>query len=395
MNIKFLGQGLSNSKNTVGDILIKSFSNKKYYKFTCYIAFLSLAGVSGLSETIKKSKKHIKEFNVFIGIDNKGTSKEALESILDLDINAKIYHSVSKPIFHPKIYIFEGKNVCRIIVGSVNLTQPGLFQNIEGSIMIDCDNPPSFKGICLRDQIIEYFKTFYVPESLNIKVLTSKLLQFLVDNRLIPNESERRIIYETKQTEGKEEKESNKIRDLFPSTKIPKPPDGFKIIKSATQKKLETSFPPVTILSQKGQLIWKKSNLPPSDVLIERPGTNVTGCLRLVQAGWKEGGVLIDWTKYFRNNVFGNFSWQIIKKKPYEESIDVLFDITILGKNIGQHRLKIRHKPSGEAGQRNYTTSLHWGKISSTIRNSNLKGKTFLLYKPKGNEKEPFYIEFV
>lgn len=53
----------------------------------------------------------------------------------------------------------------------------------------------------------------------------------------------------------------------------------------------------------------------------------------------------------------------------------------------------ISHKPSGEAGQHNYTTILHWSGLAETIRQLNLVGKTFNLYAPKDNRTGVFTIE--
>ena len=55
----------------------------------------------------------------------------------------------------------------------------------------------------------------------------------------------------------------------------------------------------------------------------------------------------------------------------------------------------ISHKPSGEAGQHNYTTILHWGDLAETIRQLNLVGKTFKLYSPPEGQAEPFLVEVV
>ena len=142
-------------------------------------------------------------------------------------------------------------------------------------------------------------------------------------------------------------------------------------------------------------ILWKKKNLPASDVQYVSSGTNPTGCLRLTQAGWKVAGHKIDQTKYFREDVFGSFDWEVIREEPWEEGTKVLFSITILGKYIGQYRLQVRHKPSGEAGQRNYTTSISWGEVMKFLGKPELVGKTLLLYAPPPRKKEPFHIEIV
>jgi len=140
-------------------------------------------------------------------------------------------------------------------------------------------------------------------------------------------------------------------------------------------------------------LLWKKSGLPESDAQYVASGTNPTGCLRLTQAKWKVDGKFIDKTIYFRNTVFGHFVWKKIKSNPFVEMTEVLFNVNILGKDLGQYKLEIRHKPSGEAGQSNYTTSLSWGELGEKIKDMDLRHKDFFLYAPIKGREEPFYID--
>lgn len=133
--------------------------------------------------------------------------------------------------------------------------------------------------------------------------------------------------------------------------------------------------------------------MPASDV--QRQLGNVTGGLRLTQAGWKVNNENIDQTKYFRNAVFGGLQWEKWKDRPYGEIAAAKFEVQFLGKNYGLHELAISHKPSGEAGQRNYTTILHWGELGNTVRDLNLIGKTFRLYAPPEGQVEPFFIEVI
>lgn len=148
-------------------------------------------------------------------------------------------------------------------------------------------------------------------------------------------------------------------------------------------------------IDQSGPLVWEKRNLPASDV--QRQKGNVTGGLRLVQANFTDAkGKLIDQTTYFRYSVFGDLNWTIGHHKPKKrETVQVAFQVTILGKAYGQQGLIVSHKPSGEANQRNYTTMLHWGELGQIISNLNLIGKTFRLYAPPEGEDEPFFIEIV
>lgn len=131
---------------------------------------------------------------------------------------------------------------------------------------------------------------------------------------------------------------------------------------------------------QEFELVWRKPNLPKSDV--QRQPGNPTGGIRLTQARFKVNDTTIDQTRYFRYDLFGNEEWKTGRAKlPSRETTIVEIELEILGQNFGIKNFMISHKPSGEAGQGNYTTMLHWGNLGNRIRELNLVGKTLELYK--------------
>jgi hypothetical protein len=148
--------------------------------------------------------------------------------------------------------------------------------------------------------------------------------------------------------------------------------------------------PATAATPQRGAVIWRKI-LEASDV--QRQPGHATGCVRLVQADFTIQGHTIDQTTYFRNDVFGNLQWQRWRVKPPSERTAVGFDITVLGAHWGVHRLNVSHKPSGEAGQSNYTSSLHWKPLGARIKAANLTGHTLTLYRPAPGTQEPFFID--
>ncbi|GIK43259.1 MAG: hypothetical protein BroJett011_70920 [Chloroflexota bacterium] len=165
---------------------------------------------------------------------------------------------------------------------------------------------------------------------------------------------------------------------------------SYSPISKRRSKKIAT---PVQAINQ-GQLIWEKKKLRPTDA--QRQQGAVTGGLRLTQANFEADGKIIDQTTYFRNTVFGKLNWSIgIYKPKKREAVLANFIVRILGKDYGLWNLIVSHKPSGEAGQGNYTTILHWGGLASTIKELDLVGKTFRLYAPPENQQEPFFIEIV
>ncbi|MCK5168429.1 MAG: phospholipase D family protein, partial [Bacteroidales bacterium] len=144
MKISFLGQGFEHeSKNAIGNLIIKLFSEDKFYSFTGIAAFASELGAVALKDCISKNREQFSSLNLIVGVDQEGTSKNALEEINSLDINSYIFYQKESPIFHPKIYLFEGEENITLIVGSSNLTGKGLFGNIESSLLVEfeIDNP--------------------------------------------------------------------------------------------------------------------------------------------------------------------------------------------------------------------------------------------------------------
>src|SRR5207247_1389494 len=77
-----------------------------------------------------------------VGIDIENTSKEGLEALLALtphgDIQTVIRHNEHPSVtFHPKVYLFSNNARARLIVGSNNLTESGLFTNTEAGLQVD------------------------------------------------------------------------------------------------------------------------------------------------------------------------------------------------------------------------------------------------------------------
>jgi hypothetical protein len=55
--------------------------------------------------------------------------------------------------------------------------------------------------------------------------------------------------------------------------------------------------------------------------------------------------------------------------------------IIIRGRDYGVRNFEVSHKPSGEAGQANYTTILRWGReFNPTVLRENLTDTVFSLY---------------
>lgn len=271
METIIIGQGYNiEEDSSVGKELVKLFDSKIYDNFTCLVAFASYGGVSALTQYIKESKAKGMNIKVILGIDQKGTSKEALEEVLAWNVDARIYHTCSKNIFHPKVYLFENRDIFTLIVGSNNLTIPGLVQNIECSLLIKDTIDPS----SVHNYFYKYWKGILEGTETHLYPITQEFINDLFAKKYILSESERAERYDNG-SDG--DKSSNGETSIFKQAAIQSLPTGFrpqrhvkvKNVKQDSKKskreKTEESLlvgEEVLIAEIGGGTRWKQVNFP-------------------------------------------------------------------------------------------------------------------------------------
>jgi HKD family nuclease len=220
MDTKIIGQGYNLEADTsVAKELIEQFKSKRYDTFICLVAFASYGGISALTPYILAEKERGVKIKVILGIDQKGTSKEALEEVLSWGVESKIYHTQSVNIFHPKIYLFENTDIFTLIVGSNNLTTMGLVKNIECSLLIkDTKGEHS-----VHNDFYIYWKSILDGVDVNLMPITQNLIDALFAEKLIPTESERTAKYDN----GRDKTTVNNRIFSFNGAKIQRNPEGF------------------------------------------------------------------------------------------------------------------------------------------------------------------------
>jgi HKD family nuclease len=390
MNIQLLGQGYeSESKNSVGYQLIKFFNDKKFHTFTGISAFASQSGVNGFAKNISAAKKHLKSITIITGIDQKGTSKEALEALLKLKIATYIFYQPSITIFHPKIYLFEGKEKSELILGSSNLTSQGLFTNIEASLLVSIDNSINTDRKIVG-QLKDYFTGIFDHSDPNLKRITKGLISDLVKAKVVPTEAERKLTQD--KTEQAEKKETqNIISKIFPKRTIAKIPIQFRGT-SKPKEKLEntTISQKPTIHSSASELLWQSGPLTERDLNIPKgSNTNPTGSML-----FKKGETLdIDQRHYFRDTVFSSLNWtpDTSPEKLHLERATALFKIIVDGTDCGNFQLTLTHNTKTDTRsyeQKNSMTSISWGTAKDVIAKEELIGKSLNLYRNDGEKNE-------
>ena len=179
MQIEFIGHGLNtDNKLNVGDQLATSFGSSHYESFIGFVAFAAISGVNKLLPSLLTAQKKYKKLVFYIGVDNKGTSKEALELLLDKNIETYIYHKNAEQItYHPKLFLFEGIKHSRVIIGSSNLTYSGFLNNIEASIQLDFKTTTDKQGNKLLNEVKSYFSNLIDLTDINVFKLNKELIE--------------------------------------------------------------------------------------------------------------------------------------------------------------------------------------------------------------------------
>lgn len=117
-----------------------ALSSSDYMQFKLIVAYAKSGPLLRMQEDINNWKKKGKYIGAIFGIDQKGTSFEALK--LGLELFDDIYITRHSGItFHPKLYIFDGPQKARAFIGSNNLTVGGTEKNFETAIDIELDIP--------------------------------------------------------------------------------------------------------------------------------------------------------------------------------------------------------------------------------------------------------------
>ena len=135
------------TNNKTDNHLTTLTDNLKLYDEAFFaVAFLKVSGLSKLIQTIKEFVKSGGQISIIAGQNFALTQPEALHTLRNLFLiypTSKLYLAKANSatsVFHPKLYLFKSKNDCCIISGSANITEGGLTNNKETSLIADCND---------------------------------------------------------------------------------------------------------------------------------------------------------------------------------------------------------------------------------------------------------------
>lgn len=124
-----------------GTALTGDIESDKWTRVEIAVAWVRRSGTKHVETSFKKFLGRGGFAQVTVGVDIENTSAEGLKDLLGLEthgnIETSIYHNEAETTFHPKVYLFRDDSEARLIVGSNNLTEAGLFVNTEAGLQLD------------------------------------------------------------------------------------------------------------------------------------------------------------------------------------------------------------------------------------------------------------------
>jgi len=115
-----------------------ALKNQRHKRLRIAVAWAKSGPLLRLKDDLEAWNLRGGRAELIVGIDQRGTSIEALE--LALKLFDKVYVTRDKRItFHPKIYLFTGPTIAMLIIGSNNLTVGGTESNFESAVVVEVD----------------------------------------------------------------------------------------------------------------------------------------------------------------------------------------------------------------------------------------------------------------
>lgn len=182
----------------LGDLLVRELGGS-WTEFRAAVAYAKMSGIDHLHTQLEGFATRASRVTVTVGIDQHGTSYEALAWLLDklgshghelyVRYNPRSSAGVPSPTFHPKVWLFDDGSDARALIGSGNLTKGGLFTNYEVGVVRDLSrSDPSDRAEL--DDIIDYLDECCDDSRGDVNELTQTLLDDLVSANLVLSESE-------------------------------------------------------------------------------------------------------------------------------------------------------------------------------------------------------------
>jgi len=164
-------QILSNLNYPIGNIINQELQNAQSARIA--IAFLKYSGIRVIEKSLDQCLKNNGSVEIIAGLDFKTTDPQSMHYLIQLQkitSNLKFYcygdKNVNKNniVFHPKIYLFQGKKETTGIIGSTNLTGGGLMTNFEANVIFKETKPLYFSQLEAIYNSVKFTDSVFSPD---------------------------------------------------------------------------------------------------------------------------------------------------------------------------------------------------------------------------------------
>lgn len=165
-------------------ILESALNDDRFSDFRLVVAYARSGPLYRLQELLQVWRKSGNTSSAIFGLNHQGTSKEVLE--LALTLFDSVYVVLEPRVtFHPKFYLFRGKNHAEVIIGSNNLTVGGTEKNFESAVDIKFELPSDRTEL----DMLESSWSRLLPDSCPATTeLNSAILETLLEDEIIVEE---------------------------------------------------------------------------------------------------------------------------------------------------------------------------------------------------------------
>lgn len=218
-----------------------ALSDRRLSSLRLIVAYAKSGPLHRLREHFDSWRSRGGTTEAILGIDQQGTSREALE--LALTLFDSVYITQANGItFHPKIYLFTGETFARAFVGSNNLTVGGTETNFEAAIGVELALPADARDL----EALESAWNDLLPDSCSAtRRLTAPLLQELRHRGAVLPERRMRARAGVDATLGLGIHDSPSQSFGLPASPLPKAVLPTNPIPSAAETALPTTAVPV------------------------------------------------------------------------------------------------------------------------------------------------------
>lgn len=359
------------------DYLEAGLRNPEFDDLKIMVAYAKAGPLKKLRSAVELWKSQGKQIDAIFGIDQQGTSLEALQLASNLFDSVSVFHQPGLVnTFHPKLYMFRGQVKSSVYIGSNNLTTGGTETNFECGVQLNF-------ALSESSNLVHQLEEIWQDTLRNALPLSEELLADLQGAGMIISEVDSRRELRNKYKDGSDNEERAAVPD-FPKVDVQSARSMPRREAKGTDSHLDSGSSrgqtEVERITESTLLKWRKRNLKSRDA--QRPGksTNPSGVVTLVQDYFKDDqGNRIDKTTYFRYDVFGELDWW---EEDGKEVTKAQFRVWVGSGYRGTYTLRISHKIEWESGQDNYTTAIHWDDLNPVLRNEiDIRGWNFYLYK--------------